>query len=235
MACGSSASRPSPNPALVASSIAHALGLKQAGGRPLRIVQDYLRGRRLLLVLDNFEQVVEAAPMLAELLSVAPGIKALVTSREALHVRGEQEFAVPPLTLPNLDHLPSAEQVERYEAVQLFAQRARSANLDFHITDDNALIIAAICWRLDGLPLAIELAAARAKLLPPQALFERLGQRLALLTGGARDLPPRHRTLKADRMELQPSGRRRTETIPAAGCLFGRLPLGSGGCRLQRR
>ncbi|MEO5952214.1 MAG: tetratricopeptide repeat protein, partial [Chloroflexia bacterium] len=186
------------DPLLVASTIAHTLGLKQVGGRSLReILFDYLHDKRLLLVLDNFEQVLDAAPFVAECLSAAPGVKALVTSREALRVRGEQEFGVPTLTLPNLDRLPSAEQVSHYEAVQLFAQRARSANLDFHITDDNALVIAAICWRLDGLPLAIELAAARTKLLSPQALFERLGQRLSVLTGGARDLPPRHRTLRS--------------------------------------
>lgn len=188
---------PVTNPALVASTIAQAIGLKQASGRLLtEILAGYLREKNLLLVLDNFEQVVEAAPLVAELLAAAPLVKALVTSREALRVRGEQEFAVPPLNLPNLNKLPSAEQVSNIEAVQLFAQRARSANLDFRITDENALVIAAICWRLDGLPLALELAAARTKLLPPQALFERLGQRLHLLTGGARDLPARHRTLR---------------------------------------
>ena len=184
--------------ALVASSIAQTLGLKQAGERSLReVLKDHLRDKELLLVLDNFEQVVEEAPLVVELLAGAPAVKVLVTSREALRVRGEQEFAVPPMNLPSLDRLPSGEQVTQYEAVEFFAQRASAANLEFHVTDENALVVAAICWRLDGLPLAIELAAARTKVLSPQALFERLGQRLTLLTGGARDLPPRHRTLRS--------------------------------------
>src|SRR5688500_2081804 len=183
---------PITDPALVASAIAQALGLKQAGGHTLQaILGDYLRDRELLLVLDNFEQVVVSARVVAELLAGAPRLKVLVTSREALRVRGEQEFAVPPMSLPSLERLPSADQVLEYEAVQLFAQRAASANIDFKVTVENALVIAAICWRLDGLPLAIELAAAPSKLLPPEALFARLGQRLVVLTGGARDLPPR--------------------------------------------
>ncbi len=187
---------PISDPALVISTIAQALGLKESGGRPLRLLlQDYLRARELLLVLDNFEQVIEAAPLIAELLAAAPQVKILVTSREALRVRGEQELAVPPLDLPDMGRLPSAAQIADCAAVQLFAQRAMAANADFQITDENAPVISAICWRLDGLPLAIELAAARVKLLPPQALFARLGHRLNVLTGGARDLPPRHRTL----------------------------------------
>jgi predicted ATPase/DNA-binding CsgD family transcriptional regulator len=189
---------PITDPALVASAIAQVLGLKQSGGRSnLDILADHLQSKQMLLVLDNFEQVIEAAPIVTELLGTAPRLKILVTSREGLRVRGEQEFAVPPLSLPNLERLPSADKVLEYEAVQLFAQRAASASIDFKVTDENALVIAAICWRLDGLPLAIELAAARSKLFPPQALFERLGQRLTLLTGGARDLPPRQRTLRS--------------------------------------
>ncbi|MEO8288832.1 MAG: tetratricopeptide repeat protein [Chloroflexota bacterium] len=188
---------PVTSPTLITSSVAQVLGLKQAGSRPLlESVQDYLRNRHLLLVLDNFEQIIEAAPLVVDVLSVAPLVKVLVTSREALRVSGEQEFAVPPLSLPSLDRLPTAAEIAQYEAVQLFTQRARSSNVDFTVTDQNAVVIAAICWRLDGLPLAIELAAARTKLLPPQALFERLGTRLNLLTGGARDMPPRHRTLR---------------------------------------
>lgn len=217
------------DPSHAVSTIAHSLGLKQADGRPLReSLLHFLLEKRLLLVLDNFEQVVDAAPLVVELLSSAPGVKALVTSREALRVRGEQEFAVPPLALPKLDRLPTAEQISRYEAVQLFAQRARSANLDFHITDENALVVAAICWRLDGLPLAIELAAVRTKLLPPQALFERLGQRLAVLTGGARDLPPRHRTLRS---AIDWSYNLLDESERT---LFRRLGVFVGGCQIGR-
>jgi predicted ATPase/DNA-binding CsgD family transcriptional regulator len=216
------------DPSLAVSTIAHSLGLKQAGDRPLReSLLHFLLEKRLLLVLDNFEHVVDAAPLVVEFLSSAPGVKALVTSREALRVRGEQEFTVPPLALPKLDRLPTAEQISRYEAVQLFAQRARSANLDFHITDENALVVAAICWRLDGLPLAIELAAVRTKLLPPQALFERLGQRLAVLTGGARDLPPRHRTLRS---AIDWSYNLLDESERS---LFRRLGVFVGGCRLD--
>jgi predicted ATPase/DNA-binding CsgD family transcriptional regulator len=189
---------PITDPTLVASAIAQVLGIKQAGGRPLHdTLGDHLRDKEMLLVLDNFEQVVEAAPLVADLLQAASRLKLLVTSREVLRIRGEQEFAVPVMLLPNLERIPSASHVLEYEAVQLFAQRAASASVEFKVTDENALVIAAICWRLDGLPLAIELAAARSKLLPPQALFEKLGQRLALLTGGARDLPPRQRTLRS--------------------------------------
>src|SRR5262249_44681560 len=148
-----------------------------------------------LLVLDNFEQVVAAAPVVASLLA-APRLKVLVTSRTPLRVYGEQEFVVPPLGLPMLRRLPAIETLSQVEAVALVSQRARSARADFAVTDENAEAVAAICVRLDGLPLAIELAAARVKLLPPHALLARLESRLQVLTGGARDLPPRQQTLR---------------------------------------
>ena len=161
----------------------------------LDTVEGYLRDKRLLLVLDNFEQVVEAAPQVTQLLTAAPGLKVLATSRVPLHVRGEREFSVPPLQLPDLDHLPPTDQLSRYDAVRLFVQRATDVNAGFSLTDDNASAVAFICARLDGLPLAIELAAARVKVLSPQAILARLESSLSLLTGGPRDLPARQRTL----------------------------------------
>jgi len=156
----------------------------------------YLRGRRLLLVLDNFEHVVSAAGLLAELLAAAPGVVVLVTSRVVLRLRGEHEFAVPPLPVPPAGTGPGAGDVRDYAAVGLFVERAHAAAPGFAMTGENAEAIAEICRRLDGLPLAIELAAARVRLLPPQALTSLLGQRFTLLTGGARDLPERQRTLR---------------------------------------
>ncbi len=150
----------------------------------------------MLLVLDNFEQVVSAAVQVAELLPACPRLKVIVTSREVLHVRGEQEFPVPPLSVPDPKHLPDLVALSQYEAVALFIQRAQAARPGFQVTTANAPAIASICARLDGLPLAIELAAARIKLLPPQALLARLGQRLQVLTGGARDAPARQQTLR---------------------------------------
>ena len=218
---------PITDPALVASAIAQALGLKESGARPhSESLTEHLQDKQLLLVLDNFEQVVEAAPLVAEMLAAAPGIKVLVTSREVLHVRGEQDFPVPPLALPpqGAKDLQGGEgpplsydRLTQYESVQLFTQRATEAKLDFTLVPENAQAVAEICRRLDGLPLAIELAAARVKVLPPQAMLERLagagkpvGGRhasplhdqnapttLQLLTGGARDLPPRQQTLRS--------------------------------------
>ena len=156
-----------------------------------------LRDRELLLVLDNFEQLLAAAPYVSGILEACPRLKILVTSRSVLHLEGEHEFPVPLLALPDLEHLPPAGELPRYEAVELFVQRARAVKPDFALTDANAAAVAGICVRLDGLPLAIELAAARVRLLPPQALLGRLGNRLALLTDGARNLPTRQQTLRA--------------------------------------
>src|SRR6266540_1225585 len=156
-----------------------------------------LRDLRMLLLLDNFEQVLEAAPPLAELLSTASRLKLLVTSRENLHLRGEKDVVVAPLALPDRAALPPLDQLSHYAAVALFIQRALDARSDFQVTNANAAAVAEICYQLDGLPLAIELAAARVKLFAPEALLARLSSRLALLTGGPRDLPERQQTIRS--------------------------------------
>jgi predicted ATPase len=185
------------DPDLVVPTIAQSLGIKEAGERSLLdLLQAYLQGKRLLLLLDNFEQVVAAAPRLADLLSGCHHLKILVTSRAVLHIHGEHEFAVPPLALPDLTHLPESESLAQYAAIALFLERAKAARSDFKMTGATMRAIAEICVRLDGLPLAIELAAARIKLLPPQALLTRLGHRLQVLTSGARDAPIRQQTLR---------------------------------------
>jgi predicted ATPase len=181
---------------LVAAAIAAGLGLNTTAGRLITDLESYLRAARLLLVLDNFEQVIDAAPLLAEVLAAAPGVVVLVTSRTVLRLRGEHEFAVPPLPVPPAGSSPDPEELQRYASVGLFVERAHAAAPGFELTGGNAAAVAEICRRLDGLPLAIELAAARVRLLPPQALLPRLGQQLSLLMGGARDLPERQRTLK---------------------------------------
>src|SRR5687767_2573926 len=179
-------------------AVAETLGVRETGEQPLKeILKDYLGERRLLLVLDNFEQVLGAAPAVTELLAVAPGLKVLATSRAPLGLYGEHEFPVPPLTLPDLERPPPLERLTQYEAVGLFVERAQALKPDFKVTNESAPAVAEICVRLDGLPLAIELAAARIKMLPPRAMLQRLTSRLKLLTGGARDLPERQRTLKA--------------------------------------
>jgi predicted ATPase/DNA-binding CsgD family transcriptional regulator len=214
-------------PSLVAASVAQALGITERGSNTEEIVQEWLRDRELLLVLDNFEQVVEAATQVAKWLAAAPRLKVLATSREPLRVRGEQEFPVPPLDLPRSDHLPTAADISGYEAVRLFVQRAQASNVDFALTDAVAPAIAAICWRLDGLPLAIELAAARTKMMPPSLLLEKLGRSLNMLTGGARDLPLRHRTLRSAiewSYDLLSEAERR---------LFRRLSVFAGGCTVE--
>ncbi len=185
------------NAVLVA--IARAVGLGEVIDRPLQEeLTDRLRERRMLLVLDNFEQVTAAAATVAQLLRECPGLTVLATSREALHVRAEHVYPVPPLSLPPVDHnRASALQVGAYEAVQLFIDRARAVRSDFRLTDDNAPAVAEICRRLDGLPLAIELAAARLRLFSPEVLRDRLGDRLGLLRSGPRDLPERQQTLRA--------------------------------------
>jgi predicted ATPase/class 3 adenylate cyclase/tetratricopeptide (TPR) repeat protein len=183
----------------VVALVAAAIGLTDTRERaPLDDVKRQLRPQRVLLVMDNFEQVMSAAPTLAELLADCPSLKVVVTSREALHVRGENLLPVPPLSVPSRDRGPaSAEELSRFEAIQLFVERARAVRADFRLTDDNAAAVAEICRRLDGLPLAIELVTARISLFTPDALRDRLGSRLKLLAGGARDLPARQQTLRA--------------------------------------
>jgi predicted ATPase/DNA-binding XRE family transcriptional regulator len=186
------------DPALVLATIAQTLGMAERAGQPLlETLKAVLQAKRRLLLLDNFEHLLDAAPLVVELLEACPGLKALITSRAALRVRGERLYAVPPLLLPNLTQLPATVALARNPAVALFVERAQDVLPHFQLTAQNAAVVAAICVRLDGLPLAIELAAARIRLLPPEALLARLEQRLAVLTDGARDLPPRHRTLRA--------------------------------------
>jgi predicted ATPase len=177
--------------------VAQALGLWEAIDHPpLEQVQDYLREKHLLLLLDNFEQVLAAAPLLARLLAFCPRLCILVTSRAVLHISGEHEFAVSPLVVPALTQLPALTDLAQVATVRLFVERAQAVKTDVQLTQGNARTIAEICVRLDGLTLAVELAAARIKLLPPQALLKRLSQRLDLLTGGAQDLPARQQTLR---------------------------------------
>jgi predicted ATPase/class 3 adenylate cyclase len=185
------------DPALVPSTVASALGVREEGGQPVvEALEAYLRDRQLLLSLDNFEHLSAAAPVVGDLLRVCPTVKVLATSRAPLHLRGEREYPVPTLAVPEPTRREPAAHLIQYEAVRLFVERAQAAKPDFALTDDNAAAVAEICRRLDGLPLAIELAAARTKLLPPQALQEHLGDRLRVLTGGARDAPARQRTLR---------------------------------------
>ena len=181
---------------LVAAAIATGLGLNTSAGRLITDLESYLRPRRLLLALDNFEQVMGAAPLLAKLLAAAPGLVVLVTSRTVLRLSGEHEFPVPPLPVPPPGVGRDPADLQRYASVSLFMERAHAVAPGFDLTDANAGAVAEICRRLDGLPLAIELAAARIRLLPPQGLASRLDQRFSLLTGGARDLPERQRTLR---------------------------------------
>jgi predicted ATPase/DNA-binding XRE family transcriptional regulator len=188
---------PISEPTLVPQAIAHELGVRLGAGQSTAgALGQHLRQRQQLLLLDNFERLLEAGPTLALLLGACPQLKVLVTSRVVLSLRGEHRYEVPAMALPPPDFRTSAE-VDRYEGIYLFAERARAAKPDFEITSGNAPTIIELCLRLDGLPLAIELAAARVGLLPPDAMLARLGNSLALLTGGARDLPDRQRTLRA--------------------------------------
>ncbi len=219
---------PISDPDLVIPTIAQALDLKESGARPLPdLLTAFLRDKQLLLLLDNFEQVVQAAPHLTDLLACCPDLKLLVTSRAVLHVQGEHEFPVPPLALPDLNQLPEDTSLSRYAAVMLFIQRAQATRPDFQLTTANARSIAEICVRLDGLPLAIELAAARIKLFPPQALLKRLEHRLQVLTSGAQDVPVRQQTLRNTiqwSYDLLSTEEQR---------LFRRLSVFVGGCTLE--
>jgi predicted ATPase len=222
---------PLSDPSLIASVIVQTLGIREAGGQsPLEILkknlQDSLRAPMLFL-LDNFEHLVQAVPTVAELLAAGPNLKILVTSRAALHVYGEHEFPVPPLVLPDSRSMPSVEVLSQCPAVALFVQRAVAAKPDFELNRENAPAVAEICARLDGLPLAIELAAARVKVLSPSSMLTRLASRLQLLTGGARDLPQRQQTLRAAidwGYDLLSAAEQK---------LFRRLSVFVGGCNLE--
>jgi predicted ATPase/class 3 adenylate cyclase/Tfp pilus assembly protein PilF len=213
---------------LLLPAVAETLEVRETGEQPLEErLKDYLGERQLLLLLDNFEQVLGAAPAVTELLAVAPALKVLATSRAPLGLYGEHEYPVPPLTLPDLKRPPPLERLTQYEAVGLFVERARALKPDFSITNESAPAVAEICVRLDGLPLAIELAAARIKMLPPKTMLHRLSSRLKLLTGGARDLPERQRTLRGT-IEW-------SHTLLDEGeqLLFARLAVFSGGRTLE--
>jgi predicted ATPase/transcriptional regulator with XRE-family HTH domain len=226
---------PIDNPGLMLTTIAQTLGMYDVSGQPIEeTLQSTLRERQQLLLLDNFEQLLDAASLVAKLLAVCPQLKVLVTSRVPLHVRGEKEIMLSPLALP-----PAVGMIERsnvgildaeiaqYAAVKLFVQRVQDIQPAFALTNENAGTIGEICARLDGLPLAIELAAARSKLFAPQALLARLDDRLRLLTGGPRDLPQRQQTIR--------------DTIawsynlltPSQQALFVRLGVFVGGCTLE--
>jgi predicted ATPase/serine/threonine protein kinase len=219
------------DPGLIAATIVQALGIREAGGQSAleilkRNLQDSSRAP-ILLLLDNFEHLVQAAPTVADLLASCPNLRIMVTSRAALHVYGEHEFPVPPLALPDSRSKPSVEILSRCPAVALFVQRAVAAKPDFGLNPENAPVVAEICARLDGLPLAIELAAARVKVLSPPLMLTRLASRLQLLTGGARDLPQRQQTLRAAidwSYDLLSAPEQK---------LFRRLSVFVGGCNLE--
>ena len=182
---------------LVLSTIAGTLDIREVPGEPLmETLKHSLADKRMLLLLDNFEQIIDAALFVSEILSASPYLKVLVTSREALTIYGEQVYFVPPLSIPDPVNLESTQRLLGYESVQLFCQRATAVKPDFTITDNNVSAVAEICVRLDGLPLAIELAAARSNLYSPEMLRKRLDSRLAILTSGSRDVPIRMKTLR---------------------------------------
>jgi predicted ATPase/DNA-binding CsgD family transcriptional regulator len=185
------------DPGLVGSTIVRTLGLREFSDRSaLATLTAFFREREFVLVLDNFEQILAAAAFLAELLRACAGLKLLVTSRAVLHLSGERDLGVPPLALPEVDAPQSLENLAEYAAIRLFSVRAEAANAGFVLSGDNIGAVATICRRLDGLPLAIELAASRSALLSPAALLARLERRLPLLTGGPRDQPARLRTMR---------------------------------------
>jgi predicted ATPase len=216
------------DPDLVVPMIAQTLGIHEHGaGLLIDTIKEYLREKQMLLVLDNFEQIATAASSVAALLAGARTLRVLVTSRTPLHLAGEQVYDVPTLAVPDLHHLPDVARLTQYEAVALFIERAQAAKSGFAVTNENAPAIAEICVRIDGLPLAVELAAARVRVLPPQALLNRLDQRLKLLTGGAHDLDARQQTLRATidwSYELLSKEEK---------ALLARLSVFAGGCRLD--
>jgi predicted ATPase len=217
---------PLANPALVLPAVGAVLGLREGEVTAERL-GGVLGAKRLLLVLDNFERLLEVATAVTDLLARVPGMTLLVTSRIPLHAYGEQEYPLAPLPLPDAEHLPPIEHLTQYEAVRLFVARAQAVRPDFIVTDANAPAVVEICSRLDGLPLAIELAAARIKVLPPQALLRRLEQRLPLLTGGARTAPARQQTMR-DAIAWS-----HDLLAPEERTVFRRLAVFVGGCTID--
>jgi predicted ATPase/predicted Ser/Thr protein kinase len=219
------------DPGLIASAIVQALGIREAGGQlPLEILKQYLQNSLsapVLLLLDNFEHLIQAVPAVAELLAAGSHLKIMVTSRAPLHVYGEHEFMVPPLSMPDSVAMSAVETLAEYPAVALFVQRAVAVKPEFEFNRENATAVIEICARLDGLPLAIELAAARVKVLSPSSMRTRLTSRLQLLTGGARDMPRRQQTLRAAidwSYDLLSAAEQK---------LFRRLSVFVGGCTLE--
>jgi len=219
------------DPDLIAPVIVQTLGIREAGGQsPLELLRRHFQESSrapVLFLLDNFEHLIQAAPIVADLLAIADNLKILVTSRAALHVYGEQEFPVPALAVPDAQSKPTLDVLSQFPAVALFVQRAAAARPDFELNRQNASAVMEICARLDGLPLAIELAAARMKVLSPLEMRTRLASRLQLLTGGARDLPQRQQTLRAAfdwSHDLLSAAEQK---------LFRRLSVFVGGCTLE--
>jgi predicted ATPase/class 3 adenylate cyclase len=190
---------PLADPGLIPQTILSAIGVREQQGKtPLEILNEYLHKKKLLIILDNCEHLIEASAKVTNtLLNAAPGLRILASSREALGVKGELSYPVPSLSLPDVKHLPTIEQLSRYEAVRLFIDRASLVSPHFDVDKDNARAIAQICYRLDGIPLAIELAAARIKMMSVEQISKRLDDRFRLLTGGARTALPRQQTLRA--------------------------------------
>ena len=215
------------DPAAFVPALADALDVKEAEGRtPFQGVVSLLMDKSALLLLDNLEQIVEAAPEVARLAESCPALRVVITSRTPLRIAAEREYPLAPLTLPTSD-LESTESLGEYPAIALFVERARATNPSFALTPDNAGAVAAVCRRLDGLPLALELAAARLRLLSPQALLERLDHALNVLTAGPRDSPSRHQTLRA---AIEWSHSLLTENEQR---LFRRLAVFVGGCTVE--
>jgi predicted ATPase len=190
---------PLADPALVPQAVATALGVREQRGRPVQDdLTDFLREKDLLLILDNCEHMVDACATMADtLLHVCPGLKILASSREPLGIAGEVPFRLPSLSIPDIHHLPPTQMLLQYEAVRLFIERATTALSTFTVTDDNAPALAQVCHRLDGIPLAIELAAARVRMLSVEQIATRLDDCFRLLTGGSRTALPRLQTLRA--------------------------------------
>lgn len=219
-------------PGLLASTIAHALSLREVASQDVgQTLRDYLSDKQMLLLLDNFEHLISAAPLLSPIMSSAPRLKILVTSREILHLYGEHEYRVPPLQVPSTAgsaaNDSSQQTLEEAPSIALFVQRAQAVKPDFTLTPANQSLVARICARLEGLPLAIELAAARTRLLDLETILARLENKLSLLTGGPRDLPVRHQTLHAA-IDWSYSLLSNQEKI-----LFRRLSVFAGGCDLE--
>jgi predicted ATPase/DNA-binding XRE family transcriptional regulator len=219
---------PVTGPDSVPVAIARAVGIRQNANRSLiDSLSDYVERKHLLLVLDNFEHVLPATGVVSALLAASYGLKVLVTSRTVLHLYGEHDYTVPPLELPPLDAPLDLQQLTQYEAVRLFCDRARAVEPGFILTRESVLAVVEVCRRLDGLPLAIELAAARTRLLPPEALVDHLERRLPLLVAGPRNLPERHQTLRSAigwSFDLLNAGQQ---------VLFRRLGVFAGGCTLK--